>query len=107
MKRYFREESKAGPVQWVTYLEFDGRCVSRHLDVCPKIVIMYSEFERAEITVEEMDPQAEISPSEFEETWKHYSKVPHGTRRTDHPLVRHDFTGVIKIPPIELVVDEE
>lgn len=106
MRRYYKRQQSSGSLEWVSYYEYDGRWVSRHLDVCPQIVIAYSEGERSEAPVDLMDPRWEISPLEFAEAWTHYSTLPHGTRRTDHPIMRRDFDGHIPMPPIELVTGE-
>lgn len=84
--RYFRERHDDG----VSYYEFDGEWVKRQIIVEKEVLLLLQELEACDIPLSKLgfSSKNEISVSDFNEVWCHYSEHPHGTKREDHPLVK-------------------
>lgn len=89
MKRYFRAEfpNLGG---YTAYYEYDGEWVSRQIDLFPDIVLLLVVPEASDLRLSDSGrtPDQEITLAEFDQLWAYYSTLPHGTKRTDSPLLK-------------------
>jgi hypothetical protein len=89
MPRYFK--TKVPSLEGYTmYFEYEGEWVTRQIDIYQGTILLMEVPEASDVRFSEADlsTEHEISHQEFERLWETYLAQPHGTKRTDNPLVK-------------------
>lgn len=75
---------------YTAYYEYDGEWVTRQIDLFPETVLLLVPPEASDARFSDVAhvPSQMISHQTFNELWERYAAQPHGTKRTDSPLLK-------------------
>lgn len=84
------------PYHFEVYYEFDDQAAMRQTEIHPETVLLLAGFSVTEANQDEFEftPDERIDQTEFEELWGRLSRRPHGTRRSDSPILKKYLWGV-------------
>lgn len=89
MKRYFRVQFPDLD-GYTAYYEYEGEWVTRQIDLFQDTVLLLEVPEASDLRFSDAGhtPDQEITQAEFDQLWAHCLTRPHGTKRTDSPLLK-------------------